>query len=310
MANTRASIRYTKTNPNLPGQWEASEDTAGGDASFKAISLAGHEHVSAEITDATSAPTASKVAIRDSIGGIAFASITIGATSESAATAALNASRVSVGLQDPSMGAQGQVGISLRVNGGSPPFKTVVNDGAYVTQLINATRGVSVSVGNTSYTPAYVVAGPAVKVAIGAADWSFSTALSGLAGNPITWNDAFWFASNVFGVGQQSAPTFAVTLEGNAVFKNRASALAFDVVSAAATKESVEVYAPSALEELAKLLIVSYTYRADEQKVPRVGIIADNTENTLISGPDHNKFDLANVVALLVKAVQELGARK
>src|SRR6478736_558694 len=136
MAEQQGSIRFNATSL----LWEASSNTAGGDGSFVNISLFGHQHTSADITDATNAPTPEVIAERDSLGGISFSYINIGATAENLSTASIGPNRLTLGPQDPSMITQNQQGLSLRVGGTTPPLKTLLNDGSNITQVLNATR--------------------------------------------------------------------------------------------------------------------------------------------------------------------------
>ncbi len=302
MAEQQGSIRFNPTTL----LWEASSNTAGGDGSFVEISLVGHHHVSADISDATSAPTPNVIADRNNDGGISFAYVNIAATAENLATAALNPSRISVGIQDPSMITQGQLGLSLRTGGTAPPLKTLLNDGAAITQVWNATRGTTITIGTSTFVPQYVVNGPAAMIELGQGLWRFSTGAVGSAGNPITWVPQLALQGGSFYVGPASSPTFSVAIGGNAAFANNVTAVAFNTASKLALKENVQTFEESALDILSKLKIVSFNYKKDKKKTPRVGIIADWTEDTRVSGLKRDSFDLSNAIGLLIKAVQEL----
>lgn len=83
------------------------------------------------------------------------------------------------------------------------------------------------------------------------------------------------------------------------------SAGAFTSASARRTKENIQLYTDSALDIINNTLICSFNYKADNNKSYRVGFIADDT-NSIMSGEEHDSFDINNTVGLLLKAVQEL----
>lgn len=88
------------------------------------------------------------------------------------------------------------------------------------------------------------------------------------------------------------------------------NATSFDSVSALAMKKDIKEFTESALDILSGLKIHEYSYKRDSEKdSKRVGIIADYTEDDRISGIKHDRFQLANTVGLLVKAVQELAIK-
>lgn len=106
------------------------------------------------------------------------------------------------------------------------------------------------------------------------------------------WNNQFMFAA-----------TGNLVLSGGSV-----TATDFLKSSARALKQDIAPYAADALSEVGKLEIVSFRYKADPAS-EHVGIIADDTENPLIAGEQHDSFNTANALAIALKAIQELEAR-
>ena len=85
-------------------------------------------------------------------------------------------------------------------------------------------------------------------------------------------------------------------------------ATAFNVTSTRASKENIVDFTQNALNIINATKIVSFNYISDEEKSPKIGFIADDTDK-LLSGQKNNSMDLANTIGLLIKAVQELTAK-
>ncbi|MCD0159724.1 tail fiber domain-containing protein [Deinococcus sp. 6YEL10] len=108
----------------------------------------------------------------------------------------------------------------------------------------------------------------------------------------------------------QSNLTVAGTFTANStgVFQSTVTASDFLKSSRRELKQDITPYEQDALSEIGKLDIVNFRYRNDPATA-HIGIIADDTENTLISGEGHDHFNTANTVAMLIRAVQQLTAR-
>lgn len=102
--------------------------------------------------------------------------------------------------------------------------------------------------------------------------------------------------------------TNSQTVAGSVTFSREITALAFNGTSTLASKDNVHPYEDSAVDLINTVDIVGFNFKDDEAKTPKVGFIADFT-NELLASPDHNKMDLYNCVGLLLKAVQELSAQ-
>ncbi|MCA1800391.1 MAG: tail fiber domain-containing protein [Actinobacteria bacterium] len=75
--------------------------------------------------------------------------------------------------------------------------------------------------------------------------------------------------------------------------------------SLAIYKENITPSLINGLDIITNLEIVDYTYKADETKLPRVGIILDYSPS-LFTSKAGNTLDMMNTVGVLLKAVQEL----
>lgn len=103
-------------------------------------------------------------------------------------------------------------------------------------------------------------------------------------------------------------PATKASLTG-ATFSGAVTATDFLKSSSRALKTDILPYTEDAVAEVGKLSIVTYTYRADQDSKPQVGIIADDTANTLVSGVQHDTFDTANALAIALRAIQQLSER-
>ena len=82
----------------------------------------------------------------------------------------------------------------------------------------------------------------------------------------------------------------------------------FYVSSLRSLKENIEPTKVKAIDLINSQEIVDFNYKADEDKVPKVGLIADDSDPLFL---DHKKetVDLYNTCGILMKAVQELSEK-
>lgn len=123
---------------------------------------------------------------------------------------------------------------------------------------------------------------------------------AGAASNDIVWVNEYGganialYGNSTIGVG--GALTSNSTITATDFLKSSVRAL----------KQDIAPYQEDALAAVAALDIVTFTYRADVEGRPNVGIIADDTANELVSGPQHDAFNTANALAIALKAIQQL----
>lgn len=72
-------------------------------------------------------------------------------------------------------------------------------------------------------------------------------------------------------------------------------------------KDNIKPYDLSAIDVLKDVEVIRFNYKADKDKRPKVGILADTAPED-VSGEKHNLFIADHAVAILIKAVQELSA--
>jgi hypothetical protein len=74
-------------------------------------------------------------------------------------------------------------------------------------------------------------------------------------------------------------------------------------------KENIQPFAPSAVDILNEVDIVSYNYEVEQNdEDTRIGFIAEDTP-TILSGNDHDRMDTVSVIGLVMKSVQEINER-
>jgi hypothetical protein len=79
--------------------------------------------------------------------------------------------------------------------------------------------------------------------------------------------------------------------------------------SSRTSKENIIPFAPSAVEILNEVDIVSYNYEVDQNdEDTRIGFIAEDTP-TILSGNDNDRMDTVSIIGLALKAVQEIDKR-
>ena len=73
-------------------------------------------------------------------------------------------------------------------------------------------------------------------------------------------------------------------------------------------KENIHLFDRSALDIVNGTEIVSFNYKEDQNKTPKIGFIADDTDES-IAGRNHDLMDYTSCIGVLMKAVQELSKR-
>ena len=73
-------------------------------------------------------------------------------------------------------------------------------------------------------------------------------------------------------------------------------------------KENIHLFDRSALDIVNGTEIVSFNYKEDQNKTPKIGFIADDTDES-IAGRNHDLMDYTSCIGVLMKAVQELSER-
>ena len=73
-------------------------------------------------------------------------------------------------------------------------------------------------------------------------------------------------------------------------------------------KENIHLFDRSALDIVNGTEIVSFNYKEDKNKTPKIGFIADDTDES-IAGRNHDLMDYTSCIGVLMKAVQELSKR-
>lgn len=84
-------------------------------------------------------------------------------------------------------------------------------------------------------------------------------------------------------------------------------AASFKTTSSREKKENIEKTGIKATDLLNKVDVVDFTFKADAEKEPHIGFIAEDTD-PILSSPSKDQMDLGNCVGVLIKAVQELSA--
>ena len=103
------------------------------------------------------------------------------------------------------------------------------------------------------------------------------------------------------GVGGTGA-VFQVDTDGNC------EAAAYNTTSLRATKKDIAPYVDDAEAIINSVDVCTFKFIDSETDLLRVGFIADDTDSVL-SGENHDKFDLNNTVGVLLRAVQQLSAK-
>lgn len=86
-------------------------------------------------------------------------------------------------------------------------------------------------------------------------------------------------------------------------------AASFFNTSSRDAKENIQPFAPSAVDILNEVDIVSYNYEVEQNdEDTRIGFIAEDTP-TILSGNNHDRMDTVSVIGLVMKSVQEIDKR-
>jgi hypothetical protein len=79
--------------------------------------------------------------------------------------------------------------------------------------------------------------------------------------------------------------------------------------SSITVKENIIPFAPSAVEILNEVDIVSFNYEVDQNdEDTRIGFIAEDTP-TILSGNNNDRMDTISVIGLALKSIQEIDKR-
>jgi hypothetical protein len=293
------AIRY-----NSSGYWEFSNSGTGASGTYKQFAAIGHTHLSAEISDATASSVSNVVVKRDALQASNFSAVYAGQSALTGEYLVLGAPTVATQTIDDALGANR----SLVIRGSTSNFKVNIQDGVATVDLLwNASKAAN---GN------YLVGSePAADLSIntksGYSTLSFLTApLAAVAGGKVTWTSIFNTTdSKQFQVGPVGSPGVTLNPNGTALFTGQVTALSYETQSALALKDEVAEFKESALQMLNDIQVYSYKYKIDPKKETRIGIVADYVPNTLISGENHDHADIANLVGLLLKGLQELSSK-
>lgn len=281
------AIRY---NYNTEA-WEFSNDRVKG--GFNEFAVKAHTHASAEIEDASTNANPNAIVRRGPLGEAGFTRITVGSTSK------MEGLYLRVGspnnVQDPALSTVA----NITITGTSSNFKAVVQDGGGQYSLLwNATKANKGRYLISDEAPSRV----SVNTNINGSSFEIYDASPGISNQDITWRQKFIVSAE--GEMTLGVDTLKVTSDGNVY------AQAFETQSARRLKHDIKPLTENALDILNAVVVHTFVYNKDtETQQQRVGIIADEVADTRMSGCDHDRFDIASTVGLLIKAVQELSQR-
>ena len=111
--------------------------------------------------------------------------------------------------------------------------------------------------------------------------------------------------SNIGGIGTDQ---YGNQLRWNTVYCTTMDFINSNAGSRRELKENIKVFERDALDILNSTEIVSFNYKADREKTPKIGFIADDTDSA-IAGKAHDVMDVTNCIGVLIKAIQQLSAR-
>lgn len=100
-------------------------------------------------------------------------------------------------------------------------------------------------------------------------------------------------------IGTSNANGYKLYVAGDA------AANSFNAVSLRSKKKEIEQLDKNALEIINSVNIVEFKYKEIENDRKHIGFIADDTEK-ILSGPKQDSFLIADTLAVVVKAIQEL----
>ena len=120
-------------------------------------------------------------------------------------------------------------------------------------------------------------------------------------------------SSKLFLVGMTSQTTsggYNTTYSNSNVYATNGalSATSFNATSSRKAKKDIVPTSITAIDIINDTEIVDFKFKDDEDQVPHVGFIAEDTD-PLLSTPNQDKMDYTNCIGVLLKAVQELSAK-
>ena len=112
-------------------------------------------------------------------------------------------------------------------------------------------------------------------------------------------------SSNIGGSGSDES---GKSMRWGTVFCDTINAINTAPGSKRELKENIHLFDRSALDIVNGTEIVSFNYKEDQNKTPKIGFIADDTDES-IAGRNHDLMDYTSCIGVLMKAVQELSER-
>ena len=289
------AIRYNYSR----SAWEFSNNGS----AYDEFATRQHTHASAEISDASPNANAGTVVRRGSLGEAAFGRVTVGGT------ARLEGSFLRVGSSNPIVDPDLTSIPNITLAGTTSNFKLVVQDRAgQVNFLWNSTRA-------TGDNDRYLVSSEAasrisIQTGINGSSFGIFSAPPGLANQTITWRQRLLLrADGSLSLGADEILEIQNDSGDMVMRRGKIYAQAFETHSARSLKHNIEQFTENATAILNAIVVHSYVYNRDTASQPRIGIIADDVQDTRIAGENHDRFDIASTVGLLIKAVQELSQR-
>lgn len=114
-------------------------------------------------------------------------------------------------------------------------------------------------------------------------------------------------SSKLYLIGATEQSANPVTYSNASVYATNGAltASSFNVGSLRKLKDDIKKMDFSALDIINDTEIVTFVFKSDKTKEPRIGFIADDS-SSWISTREHNSMDIYNCIGVLMKAVQEL----
>ena len=290
------SIRY-----NYEKQvWEFSNDRT----TYKEFSAKDHTHASMDIADATANAINNKIVRRGPSAEASFGRVQVD-------TAIYGGTYARMGRANSVIDSELTTVTNFSITGTTSNFKTTVQDGGgKVNMLWNATKAANGK---------YLVGNEAAlrlnmdSTASGGL-FTMQAAAPGLGGADILWTEYFAITNGELTLGplnraENTAPHFTVSTKGDVTALGTMYAKGFETASERRLKEDIKETQKDALAILNAITVFEYKYRDDIDKIPRIGIMADDVDDDYLTGPEGTYFDISNTVGYLVKAVQQLTDR-
>lgn len=277
--------------------WEFSNDRS----NYNEFSPKDHNHVSSQITDATSNAISNAIVRRGPSAEAYFGRVHVNTALYADTYASMGKAN---SIQDPEQTTV----TNFTITGTSSNFKMTVQDGGgKINFLWNATKG-----GNGRYLTSSEAAFR-MQVDTGEqmsrAAFGIYSAQAGIANQDIVWRRDLYIEDGVVTFGTQNDPHGTIKTNGDVTWRGTVYAKGFETQSRSEWKENITIYDDNALDVLNAVNVYRFTYRSDEKHQQHIGILADEVSNPDLSGENQDKFDITNTVAVLIKAVQELTAR-